>query len=50
MTPFYHKLSQYLPPALTRVVMVFVYAALMVLIVTLLIPPSHFELVYLDLG
>jgi hypothetical protein len=35
---------------MTRLVMAAIYAALIVLIVTFLIPPGHFELVYLDLG
>jgi hypothetical protein len=50
VTPLYEKLVRWLPPPLARLAMVAVYAALIVLIVTFLIPPGHFELVYLDLG
>lgn len=50
MTPLYQKLARWLPPPLVRLALVAVYAALIVLIVTFLIPPGHFELVYLDLG
>ncbi len=50
MTPLYNSLSQFLPPAMTRIAMVAIYAALIVMIVTFLIPPSKFELIYLDLG
>jgi hypothetical protein len=50
MTPLYNSLARFLPSALTRVAMVIIYAALIVMIVTFLIPPTYFELVYLDLG
>lgn len=50
MTPLYNKLARFLPTAMTRVVMVAIYAALIVVIVMFLIPPGHFEIVYLDLG
>ena len=50
MTPLYNHLSRLLPPALTRIAMVAIYAAFIVLIVTFLIPPLAIELIYLDLG
>jgi hypothetical protein len=50
MTPLYNTLGRFLPPALTRFVMAAIYASLIVMIVTFLIPPAQFELVYLDLG
>jgi hypothetical protein len=50
MTPLYNRLARFLPVAMTRVAMVIVYAALMVMILTFLISPAEFELVYLDLG
>jgi hypothetical protein len=50
MTPLYNRLSRFLTPAITRVAMVVIYAVLMVMITAVLIPPQHFELVYLDLG
>ena len=50
MTPLYNSLSRFLPTSMTGLVMAAIYAALIVLIVTFLIPPGHFELVYLDLG
>jgi hypothetical protein len=50
MTPLYIKLSRFFPPLVTQVLMVGIYAALIVMIVNFMIPPAHFELVYLDLG
>jgi len=50
MTPLYNKLARFLPPTTTRMAMVIIYALLIVMIVTFLIPPTQFELVYLDLG
>jgi hypothetical protein len=50
MTPLYNRLSRFLPPIATRLAMMAVYAVLLVLIVTFLIPPGHFDLLYLDLG
>lgn len=50
MTPLHARLSRWLPPSATWLVMVAIYASLLVLIVTFLIPPGPFELVYLDLG
>ena len=50
MTPLYEKLSRYLPSQVVPFAMATIYAALLVMIVTFLIPPGPFELVYLDLG
>lgn len=50
MTPLHERLSRWLPPPLAQLAMVVIYACLMVLIVTFLIPPGFFELVYLDMG
>lgn len=50
MTPLYKSLSRYLPTAWTFITMTGIYAMVIVLIVTFLVPPSHFEMVYLDLG
>ena len=50
MTPLYARLSRFLPEGLAQLAMAAIYAALLVLIATFLIPPGHFELVYLDLG
>ncbi len=50
MTPLYKILNRFLPPAMTHIAMVAIYAALIVMIVTFLIPPSNVELIYLDLG
>jgi predicted PurR-regulated permease PerM len=50
MTPIYDRLERYLPPFAARLALSVFYAALIVLIVTLLITPTPFELVYLDLG
>ena len=50
MTPLHARLSRYLPPPATWLVMTTIYASLLVLIVTFLIAPGQFELVYLDLG
>ena len=50
MTPLYNTLSKFLKPGMVRLVMTFVYATLLVLIVTFLVPPGDFDLVYLDIG
>jgi hypothetical protein len=35
---------------MARLAMALIYAALIVMIVTFLIPPGNFEVIYLDLG
>jgi hypothetical protein len=50
MTPLYNKLSQFLPPKMVLLGMIAIYTSLIIMIVTFLIPPGHFDLVYLDLG
>jgi hypothetical protein len=50
MTPLYKSLIRLLPPPMTRLAMAVIYAALIVMIVTFLIPPGNFEVIYLDLG
>ena len=50
MTPLYDRLSALLPTKVARVTLAIIYAALIVLIVTFLISPTQFELVYLDVG
>jgi predicted PurR-regulated permease PerM len=50
MTPLYDWLDRFLPPGLTAVAVTVIYAMLIVMIVTFLIPPTPLELVYLDVG
>jgi hypothetical protein len=50
MTPLYAALSRYLSAPLAMLCMIAVYFSVLLMIVTFLIPPGHFELVYLDLG
>jgi len=50
MTPLYNRLASRLPPTVTRVAMVIIYAVTIVAITAYLIPPQFFELVYLDVG
>jgi len=50
VTPLHTFLNRFLPPTLSKLAMVAVYATLIVLIVMFLIPPRSFELIYLDLG
>ncbi len=50
MTPLYNRLARFLSPTMTRVAMVMIYSALLVMILMFLITPAQFELVYLDLG
>lgn len=50
MTTLQKQLARFLPPALTRVTLVAIYAALLIMIVMFLITPAQFEMVYLDVG
>jgi hypothetical protein len=50
MTPLYNKLTRFLPPAMSCFIMVIVYAALLILIVTFLSSRGQIDLIYLDLG
>lgn len=50
MTPLYNTLSKFLKPAMVPPAMTVIYAMLLVLIVTFLVPPGEFDLVYLDIG
>ena len=50
MTPLYNSLSKFLKPVMVRLAMTFVYATLLVLVLTFLVPPGEFDLVYLDIG
>ncbi|MCB1680211.1 MAG: hypothetical protein KDI16_16140 [Halioglobus sp.] len=50
MTPLFRTCKRRLPTWLSAVLLSGVYAALLVLIITLLIPPTTFGLIYLDIG
>ena len=50
MTPIYNSLAKFLRPAMVRLVMLLIYATLLVLVLTFLVPPGEFDLVYLDIG
>lgn len=50
MTPLYNSLVRLLPAPVARLTLAVIYAALIVMIVTFLIPPGTFEVIYLDLG
>jgi hypothetical protein len=50
MTPLFRRFNQYFPDWLSALVLSGLYAALLVLILTLLISPQTFGVVYLDIG
>ena len=50
MTPLFRACNRRLPAWLSALLFSGVYAALLVLIITLLIPPTTFGLIYLDIG
>jgi hypothetical protein len=50
MTPLFRTFSRWFPNWLSAVMLSGVYAALLVLIITLLIPPQTFGVIYLDIG
>lgn len=50
MTPLFQIFNRWLPPWLSALMLSGVYAALLVLIITLLIPPNTLGLIYLDIG
>jgi len=50
MTPLYNKLTRYLSPAASSVLLAIIYAALLVLIAMFLGSRATFDLIYLDLG
>ena len=50
MTPLYNTLARFLKPPMVRLTMIFIYAILLVLVLTFLVPPGEFDVVYLDIG
>lgn len=50
MTPLFNIINRWFPNWLSALMLTGLYAALLVLIVTLLIPPYSFGLIYLDIG
>lgn len=50
MTPLFRLFNRWFPNWLSVLMLSGVYAALLVLIITLLIPPNTVGLIYLDIG
>lgn len=50
MTPLFRAFTRYFPDWLSVLMLSGVYAAMLVLIITLLIPPHTFGIIYLDIG
>jgi hypothetical protein len=50
MTPIYNHLVKFLKPPMARLAITLIYATLLVLVLTFLVPPVELDLVYLDIG